>query len=231
MAFTAQTFRRLLSSRSSTLVQLQAIRDIMLMSIHTIDSTRDSDELSVLCCVLGAIEAEVEPIPIPTVDLQTGLQGPESHRKRCLSTLSVLQTSHATSSDASSLVGVLLTPILMFPRRYRRLDLLTTRQSSLYLSPPSRRQASTTYPDTLSSLQTPPTPTRPNWLSSSLRQCSACIPSVSPSFTQGAPSVVPVTSTRCLMLLPVTSCQSKERSDLPRSKLDVNAILLPNLGN
>ena len=40
MAFTAQTFRRLLSSRSSTLVQLQAIRDIMLMSIHTIDSTR-----------------------------------------------------------------------------------------------------------------------------------------------------------------------------------------------
>ena len=54
----------------------------MIMSIHTMDATQDSDEFSVLCYVLRAIVYEIEPIPLATVDLQTGLQVHESHRKR-----------------------------------------------------------------------------------------------------------------------------------------------------
>ena len=82
MAFTAQTYRRLLGTRPSSAAQLQAIRNIMVMSIHAMDATQDSDEFSVLCYLLRAIVNEIEPIPLPTVELQTGLQGHESHRKR-----------------------------------------------------------------------------------------------------------------------------------------------------
>ena len=82
MAFTAQTFRRLLCTLPSSAAQLQAIRNIMIMSIHTMDAIQDSDEFFVLCYVLRAIVYEIEPIPLPTVDLETGLQGQESHRNR-----------------------------------------------------------------------------------------------------------------------------------------------------
>ena len=54
----------------------------MIMSIHTMDATQDSDEFSVLRYVIRAIVYEIEPIPLATVDLQTGLQVHESHRKR-----------------------------------------------------------------------------------------------------------------------------------------------------
>jgi hypothetical protein len=39
MAFTAQTYRRLLGTRPSPAAQLQAIRNIMVMSIHAMDAT------------------------------------------------------------------------------------------------------------------------------------------------------------------------------------------------
>ena len=60
----------------------------MIMSIHTMDATQDSDEFSVLCYVLRAIVYEIEPILLPTVDLQTGLQEQKSHRKRRRSSVS-----------------------------------------------------------------------------------------------------------------------------------------------
>jgi hypothetical protein len=82
MAFTAQTYRRLLGTRPSSAAQLQTIRNIVIMSIHTMDATQDSDEFAVLCYVLRAIVYEIEPIPLATVDLQTGLQVHESHPKR-----------------------------------------------------------------------------------------------------------------------------------------------------
>jgi hypothetical protein len=87
MVFNAQTLRRLLDTRPSSAAQLQAIRNIMIMSINTVDTTQDSDEFSVLCCVLRAIVYKIEPIPLPTVDLQTGLQGQQSHRKHRRSSL------------------------------------------------------------------------------------------------------------------------------------------------
>ena len=63
MAFTAQTFRRLLCTLPSSAAQLQAIRNIMIMSIQlkTMDASQNSDEFSVLCYVH------------PTIDLKTGL--------------------------------------------------------------------------------------------------------------------------------------------------------------
>ena len=60
----------------------------MIMSIYSINATEDSDEFSVLCYELRAIVYEIEPILLPTVDLQTGLQEQESHRKRRRSSVS-----------------------------------------------------------------------------------------------------------------------------------------------
>ena len=78
----AQELGFVLGTRPSSAAQLQAIRNIMIMSIHTMDATQDSDEFSVLCYVLRAIVYEIEPIPLAATDLQTGLQVHESHRKR-----------------------------------------------------------------------------------------------------------------------------------------------------
>ena len=55
MAFTAQTFRRVLKRKPSTPANLKAIRDIMVENISTMKARHDSDNFSVMAHILKAV--------------------------------------------------------------------------------------------------------------------------------------------------------------------------------
>jgi hypothetical protein len=55
MAFTAQTFRRVLKRKPSTPENLQAIRDIMVENISTIKAHHDSDNFTTMADILRAL--------------------------------------------------------------------------------------------------------------------------------------------------------------------------------
>ena len=63
MAFTAQTFRRVLKRKPSTPENLQAIRDIMVENISTIKAHHDSDNFTAMADILRAVVLDSEPIP------------------------------------------------------------------------------------------------------------------------------------------------------------------------
>jgi hypothetical protein len=55
MAFTAQTFRRVLGSKPSSAANLKAIRDIMLENLSTMDATFDNDQYSLTIAQFKAV--------------------------------------------------------------------------------------------------------------------------------------------------------------------------------
>jgi hypothetical protein len=63
MAFTAQTFRRVLGSKLSSATNLKAIRDIMLENLSTMDATFDNDLYSITIAQFKAVVLEIEPTP------------------------------------------------------------------------------------------------------------------------------------------------------------------------
>ena len=213
----------------------------MIMSIHTMNATQDSDEFSVLCYVLRAIVYEIEPIPLATVDLQTGLQVHESHRKRRRSSAgerSPLEISDIPRRKLGRFeTRTRVTHANTYantPQRLHRPDPVSplhcsTSQTLLYLTPEqcrtTNRLLSSGAPKTLT--LTRHKSTRPTLSSYSPRQCSACRQSVSRSLTPGVPSVVLAISTRCLTLRHVAPCPSKEHSALPHNQPNVaNSDLL-----
>ena len=63
MAFTAQTFRRVLKRKPRTPVNLQAIRDLMIETISTMKAHYDNDTFTVSADILEAIVLDCEPTP------------------------------------------------------------------------------------------------------------------------------------------------------------------------
>jgi hypothetical protein len=63
MAFTAQTFRRVLKGKQSTPENLKAIRDIMVENISTMKAHHDCDTFSVMADILKAVVPDSEPVP------------------------------------------------------------------------------------------------------------------------------------------------------------------------
>jgi hypothetical protein len=63
MAFTAQTFRRVLGSKPSSAANLKAIRDLMLENLSTMDATFDNDLYSLTITQFKAVVLEIEPTP------------------------------------------------------------------------------------------------------------------------------------------------------------------------
>jgi hypothetical protein len=63
MAFTAQTFRRVLGSKPSSAANLKAIRDLMLENLSTMDATFDDDLYSLTITQSKALVLEIEPTP------------------------------------------------------------------------------------------------------------------------------------------------------------------------
>ena len=63
IAFTSQTFRRVLKRKPSTPDNLKAIRDIMVENISTMKAHHDSDNFSVMADILKAVVLDSEPIP------------------------------------------------------------------------------------------------------------------------------------------------------------------------
>jgi hypothetical protein len=63
MAFTAQTFRRVLKRKPSSPANLQAIRDIMIESLSTMKAHFDNDTMTVTLDIFKAIVLDSEPTP------------------------------------------------------------------------------------------------------------------------------------------------------------------------
>ena len=169
------------------------------MSIYTINATEDSDEFSVLCYELRAIVYEIEPILLPTVDLQTGLQEQKSHRKRRRSSVGEQSPLRISDIPRNKLgrfetrtrvthanMYVPPTSPSILPPAFKLAGYPVPTPRDVYVPTPQIVVFSPD--DTL----TTPAHTRPTWSSSSPRQCSACLPSASQSSTLGVLSVVHV---------------------------------------
>jgi hypothetical protein len=63
MAFTAQTFHRVLKRKPSNPAKLKAIRDIMVENIATMTAHHDSDNFTVMTDILKAVVLDSKPIP------------------------------------------------------------------------------------------------------------------------------------------------------------------------
>jgi hypothetical protein len=109
MAFTAQTFRRVLGSKPSSAANLKAIRDLMLENLSTMDATFDNDLYSLTITQFKAVVLEIEPTPpLPgTSDsrrasaqrrVSTGLMSPPPTRDDITPSKF---TRHETTTDAS----------------------------------------------------------------------------------------------------------------------------------
>jgi hypothetical protein len=63
MAFTAQTFRRVLGSKISSATNLKAIRVMMIENLSTMDATFGKDLYSLTITQFKAVVLEIEPTP------------------------------------------------------------------------------------------------------------------------------------------------------------------------
>jgi hypothetical protein len=63
MAFTAQTYSRVLGSKPSSAANLKAIRDLMLENLSTMDATFGNDLYSLTITQFNAVVLEIEPTP------------------------------------------------------------------------------------------------------------------------------------------------------------------------
>jgi hypothetical protein len=63
MIFTAQTFRRVLSSKTSSAANLKAIRDTMKENLSAMDATFDNDLYSLTVTQFKAVVLQIEPTP------------------------------------------------------------------------------------------------------------------------------------------------------------------------